>query len=222
VALIVAAQVTCGGTVASSPPAVPLIAAAAGPACFPIPLPFQKPALDSVLDSAAVVTALAASTSSSADSATVALHFAPAGTLIRLVPLSGAVDGALFRNYARMRPSRGLWGVRLTMRRGSLTPLSFTPSLYCPPQPQEQPGRVTHRDEVMTAQEARSLFAAGPFRLNILVSEAGLPAHVVLTQRSGNDRQDAMILEGARARRFVPGRLDGIPVPAWYEVTPLQ
>jgi TonB family protein len=70
----------------------------------------------------------------------------------------------------------------------------------------------------MPADEARRLQAAGPYRINILVSETGLPAQVVLAQSSGNDRMDAMALEAARTARFVPAQLDGVRVLAWYEV----
>jgi len=212
----------CGGTVTPPAPAVPLIAGATGPACFPMPIPFRKPAVDSVLDSVPVIAGLTDASASSGDSSTIALHFSPDGTLLRAIVVSGDPTVVILQTHSRVRRSRALWGVRVSVVNGPRPSLALKPSEYCPPYPVEQPGRVSHRDEIVTADEARRLLAAGPYRVNILVSEAGLPTQVVLSQSSGNDRQDAMILAASRARRFVPGRLDGVPVPAWYEVTPSQ
>jgi TonB family protein len=108
--------------------------------------------------------------------------------------------------------------VRLAISSAGDPVLKLQPSHYCPPRSTAAPGRLTSRDEVMRADEARRLQAAGPYRVNILVNEAGVPAQVVLAQSSGNDRMDAMALEAARTARFVPALLDGVRVPAWYEV----
>jgi len=66
--------------------------------------------------------------------------------------------------------------------------------------------------------EAQGLQHAGPFRLRVLVDARGAVAEVEWLQHSGSATQDRMAFAAAGQRRFEPASLDGVPVPAWFEI----
>jgi TonB family protein len=110
------------------------------------------------------------------------------------------------------------WAFRLTVGDQGQA-MAFAPSESCAPVPVASPAAATAtRRAILSAEDLRDMQARGPFRVRVLVGPRGEVVRSELSLSSGSRVQDAMALEAAGRRRFLPARIDGIATPAWFEI----
>jgi hypothetical protein len=135
-----------------------------------------------------------------------------------LNPEAGArVRGAIQSSLLLMN-LKTPWAFRLTVT-GQGQAIAFAPSEFCPPLPVESSGPATGTMRtVLSAEDLRDLQRRGPFRVRVLVGTGGEVVRSELSLSSGSRVQDALALQGAGRRRFVPARIDGVATAAWFEI----
>jgi len=193
--------------------------------CAPSPVPPQLPTVGEVLDTSGVRQRLAPATSQPSP-IVFTIEFSSVGAVsgVRVAEAVGDSQSVDFLRTAlasSIRPQRPAppWSIRLRVAPDRGTPISVERSEFCPPTPLDSQGpQLAHAVTPMTLQELEELRRAGPFRIRVRVDAAGLVSRAELVQSSGSSFQDRFALDRARERRFRPARLDGVPVPGWYEI----
>jgi len=192
--------------------------------CAASPVPSQLPAVGDVVDTGALRQRLAPALTQGAP-LTATMEFASDGSVHRLAVLGAVTDSQTIAllsvavaSSLRPQPPAPAWSIRLRFPPdGAAT--SVERSEFCPPVPLESPGPQLGRAIArMTLDQIEELRRAGPFRIRLLVDRTGVVTQANLVQSSGSSFQDRLALDRARQRRFRPALLDGVPVPAWYEV----
>ena len=192
--------------------------------CAASPVPSHLPAVGDVVDTGALRQRLAP-TFTQGGPLTATVQFASDGRVRRLAVLGAVTDSqtiarlsAAVASSLRPQPPAPAWTIRLRIPPdGAAT--SVERSEFCPPVPLESPGPQLRRGIApMTLDQIEELRRAGPFRIRLLVDRTGVVTQTNLVQSSGSSFQDRFALDRARQRRFRPALLDGVPVPAWYEV----
>ena len=192
--------------------------------CAASPVPSQLPAVGDVVDTGALRQRLAPALTQGAP-LTATIEFASDGSVHRLAVLGAVTDSQTIAllsvavgSSLRPQPPAPAWSVRLRFPPdGAAT--SVERSEFCPPVPLGSPGPQLGRAIApMTLDQIEELRRAGPFRIRLLVDRTGVVTQANLVQSSGSSFQDRFALDRARQRRFRPALLDGVPVPAWYEV----
>lgn len=232
-AIVAIVAAACAGGAAPRTDVTPLLTAHEQPdSCAPSPVPATLPRLAAIGDSVGLAHAFAlAAPKVAARGAVFGVWFGPAGRVERAIVLRPMYDTSSRRPadsvlVADLRgDSTGVaWPVRLRMTAGPVPTFEIDRSRFCPPVPLPGPptsaGVVTERpitsaQELMDAQEAEQ---AGPFALRLLVDATGSVAEVEWIRRSGNVTRDRMAFTDASRRRFEPATVDGVPVPAWFEI----
>lgn len=173
-------------------------------------LPAELPAVDALVDSAAVAALLATSGIEGV------LRFAivaDAGTAPRVFPIAGGAASPAStwltpRIEASLRPgqrSTTAWGVRLVAAADSITVLALERSEYC--RAQARPGGTTTLRVVRRSGSPPPRPAVYSFH----VSSSGTVSRVSFLQPSDRDIE-TQIRRTAMSRRYDPARIDGVPV----------
>lgn len=191
--------------------------------CAPAQLPAELPAAAQVLDSAALLTALASQNVGGGESV-LAIRFEAAGTPVPARVLESplpqvAADSlaALLTTHLRAQMSGPFWGARVRVRHGAPQALTIERSVFCPPRAKPD---VTRRRLPFVIEGRGAPPPPSPPRLAVLVSPDGRVTDVLIIDSSGDSRVDRSFEDDARRRRFEPARLDGAAVPAWFEIGP--
>jgi len=191
--------------------------------------PKRLPALDAVLDSAALFDLVDTSSASDTASIVVSILYKEDGTaVVRLLeptaapsPLGTFLVQNLGRGLRRLPPPSPLGALRVRMRAGPGRAGSVERSIYCPPAPAPGPGPgaasgfpQTMRVEVLPGDRPP---ASGRVRVDVqtLIDEIGNVTDVRLLSTSGLREIDESILVEQRRRVFLPATIDGVPVSSW-------
>ncbi|NIM52949.1 MAG: TonB family protein [Gemmatimonadales bacterium] len=221
---LLCAALACGGSRTSTKGAIEPEWYRDADTCAPARFPATLPTLDALVDSAAVLPQLARSGPRDVPPSVLALRFdgdgvaAPVAVLDTHLPREEA-DSLAVLIASHLRPQRPgqLWGVRLHVSHATLPALSIHRSEFCPPKPTGPVIRVPFQFEG-TPEDLEDFRRAGPYHVVALVSSAGAVDIVRLVRSSRSNIMDRLALESVRQLRFEPARLDGAPVPAWFDV----
>jgi TonB family protein len=135
-----------------------------------------------------------------------------------LNPEAGAKVRGAIQSSSLLEHLKTPWAFRLTVG-GLGQTIAFAPSEFCPPVPVASPGPATGTmTTVLSAEDLRDMQRRGPFRVRVLVGTGGEVMRSELSLSSGSRVQDALALEAAGRRRFLPARIDGIATAAWFEI----
>lgn len=200
--------------------------------CAASPIPAILPTLAAIGDSGELAQAFARNVPDvAARGAVFSVWFGPAGRVERALVLRPMFDttsqrpaDSVIAADLRSDSTGAAWPVRVRMTAGPVPTFEIDRSRFCPPVPLlgapttssvvvERP--ITDPSDL---REAEDLQHAGPFRLRVLVSATGSVAEVKWLRRSGSTVRDRTALTAARDRRFDPASLDGVPVPAWFDI----
>jgi hypothetical protein len=91
-------------------------------------------------------------------------------------------------------------------------------SEYCPP---EEHPVTSYRQgrEIINTQELQDILTSGRWRIQVCVGVRGDVLETRLVQSSGSQVIDDLMLRDAASMKFKPATLDGIPIPAWHELS---
>lgn len=201
---------------------VALSTRAGPPACQPYAYPAHLPALDRVLDSAALVTRLQSVAPTAAGEMSISLRWStqPEGYLLGTAPHPPWHEAVLEQVLASLRPAdRKSWlAVQVHVQTGASPAITLERSILCSPiaiegqnvSPQFGTGRTTpfkpspipgaHPETV----KAKSLISAG-----------GVVTSMTIISSSGYPEIDRDIIQRSKAQRYAPAHLDGRPVAVW-------
>jgi len=189
--------------------------------------PKRLPALDAVLDSAALFDLVDTSSASDTTSIVVSILYKEDGTaVVRLLeptaapsPLGTFLLQNVSRGLRRLPPPSPLGALRVRMRAGPGRAGTVERSVYCPPAAAPLPGAVsgipqTMRVEVLPGDRPPT---AGRVRVDVqtLIDEIGNVTDVRLLSTSGLRELDESIVAEQRRRIFLPATIDGVPVSSW-------
>jgi hypothetical protein len=193
-------------------------------ACGPAPYPSPLPAVDKVVDSAAVVALLAHGTGAAREFTILAEPDAPA----RILPVDGgiATTGAVgdplldsLATHLRKQPGRVFaWAVRLHAVGGDAPSVRIDRSTWCPPRLIPDNSRRSIRVSTVTRQSAGMPRSPRPrletVDLQLVISATGNVARVARIGGSAPTRGELedQLVPIALERRYNPARLDGIAV----------
>jgi len=190
--------------------------------CLPAEWPKRLPALDAVIDSAALFDLIDTSPESDTTSMVVSILYKEEGpAAVRLLEPAGApAPGAVqflqlvSRALRRMPPPSPMGALRVRVRAGPGRAGAVERSVYCPPKPvptAQSPGPT--RFAVMPGERPRS------GRINVVVQafidETGTVSDVRLSSGSGLREFDEMVVADERRTIYVPATIDGAPIPSW-------
>lgn len=139
----------------------------------------------------------------------------PIGGQAESEALHARVASVIARHIKSQAPAEP-WSLRLQVVSAEVAQLHLSHSRVCPVE-LERP-RVGARLAVtsMSRADLESLQQAGPARLAIHVSATGTVLRVDFLQRSGSHVADDNMTRSARANRYRPAMVDGIPVAGRY------
>ncbi len=193
--------------------------------CRPAEWPKRLPALDAVVDSAALFDLI--DTSSAADTTTIVLSILykdDATAAIRVLEPAGTPSPEvtfflqnLSRGLRRLPPPSPLGALRVRLRAGPARVGTVDRSVYCRPEvaPGLAPGSERMRVEFLPGD--RPPPSGGRLHLDVQVSidETGLVTDVRLHSSSGLRELDERIVNDEHRIRYLPATIDGLPVPSW-------
>jgi hypothetical protein len=179
--------------------------------CSPSRLPLELPAVDAVVDSAAITALIAGS------GAAGVLRFsivADAGDVPKVYPIGGvaaspASEWLTPRIEASLRAARKSstpWGVRLMASADSVPVIALERSEYCRPQPMPSATRSTIRIVRRADSPPPEI---SPYTVRIT---SGGSVHGVTFLRSSDRDIESQIRRIAGGIRYHPARIDGVPV----------
>lgn len=215
---ILAACASCASGTRQAPSAE-----TSGQSCQSMPLPGDSTAIVPLLNVSALQVALQGLPSARV---MVSLHREePNGVLnFALLDSSGLNPEAVAKMREVIQASllleqlRTPWAFRLTVG-GEGQTMGFAPSEFCAPLPVRSAAPATAtRTAVLSAEDLRDMQRRGPFRVRVLVGIGGEVMRSELSLSSGSRVQDALALEAAGRRRFLPARIDGVATAAWFEI----
>jgi TonB family protein len=122
--------------------------------------------------------------------------------------------------WVRLQKPSQLWGIRVRVAQGPSPQLTLERAVYCPPAVLEGSldGARLVAIEVQPSDHGPSNGRGRvTVRLEVRVSDDGLPITVNITQSTGFQEFDEQIVQQWRGIRFHPALLDGLPVEAWYK-----
>jgi TonB family protein len=214
-----------GGSQASIPDGATLPAAAtATPQARNCPiaiLPERLPNLATVVDVDALRAALAPELAQAPESAPMlfSIRFMPDGQREWVERIEGKAEaeqlhvqvGRLIAEHTKRQPAGEPWSLRLLVVPGEPAQFHLSHSRVCPVT-LERRMPVSRTPARLSRADLEDLQRAGPVRVAVEVSATGRVLNVVLLQRSGSRIADDNVLNSARANRYFPALVDGIPV----------
>lgn len=203
--------------------------------CGPSPVPAKLPTLSALGDSDTLAHAFArAAPDVQERGAIFSVLFGPTGRVERALVLRPAFDTAAQRSAdsvvsadLRGDTTGGAWPVRVRMTGGPAPTFEIDRSRFCPPVPvpevastgtvvTERP--ITSEAELIQLQQSLELRRGGAYLLRVLVDATGTVTDVQWVLHSASSTQDRTAYTAARNRRFSPASVDGVPVPAWFDI----
>lgn len=190
--------------------------------CQPAMSNKELPAVDAVIDSAAVTQRLAELPPGGAASWLLSLGFArdqPTPAVRWLEPETGP-DTVLriLSGAARPREAGEAWAVRLRVEPEPRRAIALESAIYCPPQPAATgpSGPVGRRVEIRPGD--RMPMPGSKIRMiaEVLVLETGAVADIRLVRGSDIRELDDSFLQHLRQTQFLPALLEGVPVAGRY------
>ncbi len=187
--------------------------------------PKRLPALDAVVDSAALFDLIDASPESDTTSMVVSILYKEDGpAAVRLVepagvPSPGSIQflQIMSRGLRRMPPPSPMGALRVRVRAGPGRSGVVERSVYCPPEPAPNGGPglpATTRIEILPGERVPS---SGRIRLDmqLFIDETGTVSDVRLVSSTGMRDLDQSIVTEQRRTVFLPATVDGAAVPSW-------
>jgi hypothetical protein len=184
--------------------------------------PKRLPALDAVIDSAALFDLIDPSPESDTTSMVVSILYKEEGpAVVRLLEPAGApAPGAvqflqiMSRGLRRMPPPSPMGALRVRVRAGPGRAGAVERSVYCPPKPvpaaqSPEPTRFA----VLPGERPRSgkvYVVAQAF-----IDETGTVSDVRLFSGSGLREFDEMVVADERRTIYLPATIDGAPISSW-------
>jgi hypothetical protein len=192
--------------------------------CRPAEWPKRLPALDAVVDSAALFDLIDVSPESDTTSMVVSILYKEDGpAAVRLVEPAGAPSPGtlqflqiMSRGLRRVPPPSPMGALRVRVRAGPGRAGIVERSAYCPPElaPNGAPSLpAAMRVEVMPDERVPSRKIRVDVQL--FIDETGTVSDVRLVSRTGLRELDESIVTEQRRTVFLPATIDGIPVPSW-------
>jgi len=186
--------------------------------------PKRLPALDAVLDSAALFDLVDTSSASDTTGIVVSILYKEDGTAaVRLVeaaaapsPLGVFLLQSLSRGLRRLPPPSPMGALRVRVRAGPARAGTVERSIFCPPVPATaamSSAPRTIRVEVLAGERP----LAGKVRpdVQVFIDETGHVSDVRLHTSTGLRELDESIVVEGRRSVFLPATIDGVPVPSW-------
>ena len=197
--------------------------------CAPAAFPEVLPALHEVLDSAALMPALASVGLDKSVVLSLRLGSMKANPPVRVIQAKGSPAVATkvadaIQQALRQIPPGDPWALRLLVDPGNPPALRLARSQLCPPASERPVTRTrtytmgegqASRMQQQMQEEAR---LRQMVRFRVLVQPNGKPADVVLTASSGDQRIDSELQQAIRRTHFFAATLDGARVAAWFLV----
>ena len=187
--------------------------------------PKRLPALDAVVDSAALFDLIDDSPESDTTSMVVSILYREDGpAAVRLLEPAGVPSPAavqflqvMSRGLRRLPAPSPMGALRVRVRAGPGRTGIVERSEYCPPElpPNGGPGLpASVRIEVMPGERPPT---TGRIRLDIqlFIDETGTVSDVRMVSSTGFRDLDQSIVTEQRRTVFLPATLDGVPVPSW-------
>lgn len=186
--------------------------------------PKRLPALDAVVDSAALFDLIDTSESDTTSVVVSVLYKEDGTAAVRVVEPAGAptplgtfLSLMLSRGLRRITPLPSPMGaLRVRLRAGPQRAGRVERSVYCPPE--VDPDAPSGRQVIRVVQlPGERMPAGGRIRLDlqVFIDETGLVSDIRTNSGSGLRELDEAVVTDIRSRRYLPATIDGFPVPSW-------